>query len=225
MISIIIPIYNGAETIERCLNSIFVQSYSDYEVIVVDDGSTDRTSEILKKFEDKIKIIYQTNQGAPAARNHGWRESVGEYLLFCDADVVLKQNALATMTAELDNHPEAAYTYSSFVFNGKLFKLWPFDPDKLRRMPYIHTTSLIRRSVFSGFDESLKRFQDWDLWLTLLEQGKVGHWVDQVLFEVQGQGTMSSWLPSWAYRLMPWLPAVNKYNQAREIIYRKHKLV
>jgi len=225
MISIIIPVYNGAETIEQCLNSIFVQSYSDYEVIVVDDGSTDQTNEVLQKFATKIKIIHQTNQGAPAARNNGWRTSIGQYLLFCDADIILKPQALTTMIAGLDNHPEVAYTYSSFVFNGKLFKLWPFDGARLQQMPYIHTTTLIRREAFGGFDESLRKFQDWDLWLTLLANGHTGHWIDQVLFEVRGQGTMSNWLPSWAYHLAPWLPAVKKYNQARQIIYRKHNLI
>ncbi|MFA6422553.1 MAG: hypothetical protein WCV92_04085, partial [Candidatus Buchananbacteria bacterium] len=126
---------------------------------------------------------------------------------------------------KLNENPESSYAYSSFIWGWKKFKLWAFDPERLRQMPYIHTSALIRREHFPRFDLSLKKFQDWDLWLTMLEQGHEGVWVDEVLFRVMASGTMSSWLPSFVYKL-PFLKtkSKDKYEKAMEIIKEKHKL-
>jgi hypothetical protein len=99
-----------------------------------------------------------------------------------------------------------------------------FSAEKLTKMPYIHTMALIKRKDFpaTGWDESIKKLQDWDLWLTMLEQGKIGYWVHQVLFTVAPGGIYSSWLPSAAYKLLPFLPAVKKYQAAVKIIKTKH---
>ena len=96
--------------------------------------------------------------------------------------------------------------------------------DKIETGNHIHTSSLIRRKDFTGFDPKLKRFQDWDLWLTMLEDSKIGIHIPKVLFTITAKGNMSSWLPSFAYRLMPWTKEVDKYNEARSVIIRKHKL-
>ncbi|MDP3043581.1 MAG: glycosyltransferase family A protein [bacterium] len=236
MVSIIIPIYNQADKIGKCLDSILNQTYKDYEVIIVNDGSTDKLEEVLEKYTSKFsaqggpasgwQVINQKNKGAPAARNRGYREAGGEYLFFCDADAVLKPEALKTMLNALKQHPEASYAFSSFLWGKKLFKLGPFEAEKLKKAPYIHTMSLIRREHFpaSGWDESIEKLQDWDLWLTMLEQRRSGVWIDKVLFKVQTGGTISSWLPSFAYKFMPFLPNVKKYKKAMEIIKKKHNL-
>lgn len=224
LVSIIIPVYNAESTLEQCLESIFSQTYSVIEVIAVNDGSTDGSAQVLEKYRSRIKIITQENSGAPVARNRGAEVATGEYVLFCDADIVLAPQAIEVMQKALDQNPKSGYAYSSFRFGGKLFSLWPFDADRLKQMPYIHTTSLIRRKLFPGFDQSLRRFQDWDLWLTLLESGHEGVWIDEVLFTVKSGGTMSSWLPSWAYHI-PWLPAVKKYKSAMQTIKHKHHLL
>ena len=90
----------------------------------------------------------------------------------------------------------------------------------------MHSASFIRREHFSsvGWDESIKKLQDWDLWLTMLEQGHTGIWIGQILFKAQTGGTMSSWLPSFAYKLFPFLPSVKKYKKAVKIIKKKHGL-
>lgn len=232
MISIIIPAYNAAQTIEKCLASIFAQTYQNFEVIVVDDGSTDDTRKILANFSRKSTVICQENRGAPAARNRGWMtvlQSSGgrssEYVLFCDADIVLRRDCLEKMVRALEEHPEASYAYSSFRFGWKKFGLWPFDAARLRQMPYIHTTSLIRVGHLISWDESVKRLQDWDLWLTMLEHGHTGVWIPETLFQVvNAKGTMSRWLPSSMYRL-PWKSlAAQKYNEAVARIKAKHDL-
>lgn len=237
MISIIIPIYNHAKIITKCLDSILKQTYQDYEIIIINDGSTDGLEKVLENYLQTnsirlaalklpLQIFNQENKGAAAARNNGFKKSKGEHLFFCDADAVLKPEALQKMYDELSRHQEAGYVYSSFLWGRKIFKLFPFDVEKLKKGPFIHTMALIRREYFpaGGWDESVKKFQDWDLWLTMLEQGYGGFWVDAVLFTVKPGGTISGWLPSFAYRWLPFLPNVKKYNRAMEIIKKKHNL-
>ena len=233
MISIIIPVYNQAQKLLKTLASIEAQTYTDYEVIIVNDGSSDGLETVFSAFYKKLKtnnhylFINQANRGAPAARNRGFREARGEYLLFCDADATLKPEALAVMLGFLANNPGVSYSYPSFYWGSKLFKVGEFNADKLRQTPYIHTIALIRRTDFpaAGWDESIKKFQDWDLWLTMLEQGKVGYWVGQVLFTIAPGGRISSWLPTFAYKLLPFLPNVKKYKAATKIIKDKHGLI
>ena len=230
MISIVIPVYNQAKHLANCLASIEKQTYNNFEIIVVNDGSTDDIIKIIEKFKQvfSLKLTYseEKNQGANVARNKGAELARGEYIIFCDADVIMEPIMLELMLKTLKDSPNASFCYSSFIRGHKRFKLWPFDAEKLKTMPYITTTSLIHLKDFPGFDETLKKFQDWDLWLTMLEHGHTGIWVNQALFKiaVSGTQTMSSWLPSPAYKLLPFLPAVKKYNQAKEIILKKHNL-
>jgi len=229
MISIVIPLYNQADKIGKCLDSILKQSYSDYEVIIVNDGSVDNISGVIgiyrQKFINKrFNFISQENRGANAARNRGANEAKGDYIIFCDADIVMSADMLLKMFEALQKNPLASYVYSSHRFGFKIFRLWEFNAQKLKQMPYIHTTSLIRRVDFPGFDEKIKRLQDWDLWLTMLLNNKTGIWIDEVLFTVESGGTMSSWLPSFVYSLFPFLPSVKKYQKSVELIKKKHKL-
>lgn len=232
-ISVIVPTYQHASTLARCLNSILNQTRKPDEVIVVDDGSTDDTKNVLRAYSDRVQIITQSNQGAPRARNNGFNHSVGSLVLFCDADVEMKPDMLSKLEEALRTHPDAAYAYSGFLWGWKSFTSFPFDAQRLKQMNYIHTSALIRREAFPLFDESLKRFQDWDLWLTMLEQGHKGVFVDQQLYRVMqehGLIGMSSWFPSFLVRfpwhLLRWTPKrVKKYQNAKEIIFQKHHLV
>lgn len=231
-ISVIIPAYNAAKTIEQCLNSILNQTFKDLEIIIVNDASTDNTVEIVKKIisqNPKINfnlILNTKNLGAPATRNWGAKEASGTSIIFCDADIVMKPMMLEKMASALKNHTGVAYAYSAFIFGVKTFRLWPFDAERLKKMPYIHTTSLIRHQYFPGFDESLKRFQDWDLWLTMLTDGQIGYYIPEVLFTVKPGGTMSNWLPKFVYKInWPWqFKKIDDYRQAELTIKQKHNL-
>ncbi|HLD28144.1 MAG TPA: glycosyltransferase family A protein [Patescibacteria group bacterium] len=222
-ISIIIPIYNNSGTIDKCLVSIFSQTFKDFEIIVVNDGSTDNLRKKLRRWESKIKIYHQKNKGAAAARNFGFGQSVGKYVLFCDADIIMKSDMIEKMYSLLERKRAFAYVYSSFRFGWKKFRLWPFDDKRLKKMPYIPTMALIRRETFVGFDENLKKFQDWDLWLTMLELGYRGIWINQVLYRAMTGGTMSRWLPSFLYKIL-WLRSVQEYSRAENLIRVKHNL-
>ncbi|HTM68915.1 MAG TPA: glycosyltransferase family A protein [Candidatus Binatia bacterium] len=229
-ISIVIPTYQHARELPLCLASIFGQEFKDFEVIVVNDGSTDGTDDAIKPFLGRVTYIKQENRGGNAARNRGWNESKGDYVLFCDADVIMRPDMLAKMLEALGQNPKAAYAYSSFKFGWKKFRLWPFDAARLREMNYIHTTSLIRREHFPGFDESIKRLQDWDLWLTMMEQGHSGVWVPEYLFQcLPHKGGISLWVPK-AFNAIPWkklgirMKNMEKLEEARRIMREKHHL-
>lgn len=232
LVSIIIPAYNHASALPKCLAHIFAQTYTEYEVIVVDDGSTDAIIEAVKPFSEKIRFVRQENAGSNPARNRGWKEANGEFLLFCDADVVMRPDMVERMVAALRANPGAGYTYSAFRFGWKLFPGAPWSADLLRKVNIAHTTSLVRSADFPGFDESIKRFQDWDVWLTMLSGGKGGVMVPDELFvaEIHGVSRIgSSWLPKIAYSIpwekIGWMPQrVRRYRAARDIIAKKHGL-
>lgn len=225
-ISVIIPVYNGADKIVACLNSVFNQTYNNLEVIVIDDGSTDNLLLALTSCKNTLTILHQENRGAPAARNYGFKISTGELVIFLDADILLTPSALEKMYLALKTDQEAAFAYCSFRFGWKKFKLWPFNYEKLKQLPYIHTSALMRREVFPGFDESLKKFQDWDLFLTIAERGGRGVFIKQVLFRVMSGGTMSAWFPKIFFKLpfktQKIKDQIAKYDQAKEIIRQKH---
>ncbi|PJA47605.1 hypothetical protein CO172_00660 [Candidatus Uhrbacteria bacterium CG_4_9_14_3_um_filter_36_7] len=232
-ISVIIPTYQHGQTIGQCLESIFFQTLQPKEVIVVNDGSTDQTLEVLESFKNKIILINQENQGNQRARNRGFEASSGDFVLFCDADIVMRPDMLEKMYEKIERHPEVSYVYSRFRFGWKKFSSFPFDPARLERMNYIHTTSLIRHDHFPGFDENIKKFQDWDIWLSLLSQGHIGVFIPDELFrilDVKGRLGISKWLPKYAYKIpwryfywRPW--RIKSYEQGREIILKKHGLL
>lgn len=232
LVSVVIPTYQHAGTLAACLDSVIGQTYQPVQIIVVDDGSTDNTSELLNRYRDRVQVVVQENQGSNPARNRGLVEAKGEYVIFCDADVVMQADMLELLVSALIKYPEASIAYSSFRFGWKLFRGVPWSAERLRKANFIHTTSLVRRADFPGFDNKIKRFQDWDVWLTMLADGRTGVLVPGVLFRciIDGESRVGSkWLPSFMYRIwwewLPWRPRqIAKYEAARDVIAKKHSL-
>ena len=111
MISVIIPCYNGSSTLRTTIESVVSQSYPDKEVIIVDDGSTDRSAEIIKSFEPIVVSKFQPNQGVSAARNHGTRLARGEYIQYLDQDDMLEPDTLTKRVAAVETTgADVAYT-------------------------------------------------------------------------------------------------------------------
>lgn len=231
-ISIIIPAYQHAATMAQCLDSVLSQTLKPSEIIVVNDGSTDNLFEVLEKYGNKIKTINQENQGGQQARNNGFAVSTGELVIFCDADVVMRQDMLEKLYKILEEHPEVSYAYSGFRFGWKSFSSFPFDVGRIKRLNFVHTTALIRREHFPGFDPAIRRFQDWDLWLTMMRDGHIGFFVDQELFrviEASGRRAISKWRPKIFYQIpwkyFGWMPSsVRDYEEAKMVIIKKHGL-
>ncbi len=225
LISIIIPVYNRPLEFAVALASAEAQDYLAKEIIVVDDGS----EPAITVSNETIKLIRQKNQGAPVARNVGASYAAGEYVIFWDADMTAPKNLISQLFFALQNNPGASYAYCDHWFGEKKMAAQIFDAKKLKERNYIATPALIRKVDFPGFDPSLKRFQDWDLWLTMLEQKKVGVYVPNLAYTLKPGGTMSSWLPKYAYMVpFKWLPGfkekVKRYEAARQVIVEKHSL-
>lgn len=111
-VSVIIPTYNRAHLIAEAIQSVLDQTFTDFEIIVVDDGSTDNTKDVVDRFTDpRIRYIYQENQWAAIARNTGIEATSGEYLTFLDSDDVLTESALLRAVQVLDTHPEVGFVY------------------------------------------------------------------------------------------------------------------
>jgi len=171
MISIIIPTYNCAKYLRKCLESLKLQTFKDYEIIVVDDGSTDKTAEVIEDFY--LTYIYQPHQNANVARNLGYKNADEDrpYVIFCDADCVYKPNFLMELYRGLESNPNAPFAYGNFYFKGEMLMAHTtgeFNYIHLLNENYIDTSALIRKEFFPGFDENLKRLQDWDLWLNIV---------------------------------------------------------
>lgn len=114
-VSIIIPTYNNAHLLPETLESIFNQDYGDYELIIVDDGSTDNTKEILKKYGNKIIYLFQENSGACSKpRNEGIKIATGEYISIFDSDDIMKPEKIRLQAKFLDHNPDVGFVFTDF---------------------------------------------------------------------------------------------------------------
>ena len=126
--SIIVPVYNTEKYLKRCLDSISKQSFTDYEVIIVNDGSTDNSSNIISKYP--YKVINQENQGLSMARNNGVKVSSGDYLIFLDSDDYIEKDLLKEIDMSLSNNPDLVRFQIKEVFDNKdeiNYKEEPFE--------------------------------------------------------------------------------------------------
>ncbi len=187
LISVIIPVYNSAAYLLEVLDSIKNQSYNNTEIIIVDDGS-DRNEELLKivnEYKHKLLLSFyklEKNSGANYARNYGFSKSHGEYLFFCDSDVILANRIFEKMMQMLQEEPSVSWVYCNYLLGSRELSFFPFEGDRLYNYNFCSTMSLIKRSAFPGFDNIIKRYQDWDLFLTIYENGNKGKWINEFLF-------------------------------------------
>ncbi len=184
-VSVIIPAYNAERYIAEAVDSVLAQTWPDVECIVVDDGSTDRTSDIVKRYGDRVKYFYQKNAERSAARNRGITESSGAFIAFLDADDYIAPKKVEEQITFLDTHPECDVVYSRVLYfrdkGSRSFheinrpSLTGDILDKLLYRNFINLSSpLLRRAVIDncgGFDTSLSYNEDWEFWLRLAVSG------------------------------------------------------
>jgi glycosyltransferase involved in cell wall biosynthesis len=186
VVSVVITCYNQARFLREAIESILSQSYSNNEIIVMDDGSTDNTSQIAASYST-VRYIYQQNQGLSAARNTGLQQSRGEFVVFLDADDRLLPIALETGVECLHMDPDYAFAaghYAVIRMDGSVKPL-PSKP-RVVRDPYLellrgnyigmHGTVMYRRSVFETvglFDTSLKACEDYDMYFRITRKAPV----------------------------------------------------
>lgn len=189
LVSCIIPNYNNAAVVGETVQSCLAQTYPRLEVLVVDDGSTDDSLEVLDKFGDRITVLSQDNRGVSVARNVGVAHSQGALLAFCDSDDLWRADKTEKQVAALGAAPDAALCYTDFEPFGvrraeapRLFEFFdlirrlargPATPGALPLQNHVMMSSVMaRRSAFvqsGGFRAGLSYPQDWLLW-TAMEQ-------------------------------------------------------
>lgn len=188
-ISVLVSCYNTASYLDKCLQSLRSQTLKAFEIIVVDDGSKDQPESVVKKFQEVIFIRHEKNRGQNAAKNTGLKKAKGEFVFFADSDDIYYPNCLEELAEALEKNPKASYSYCDFNFKRvdsnkvKLNQTGKFELDRLKRKSYFNGSSLFRRNELISPDEKIRRFTDWDLFLSLAEQNKFGVWVQKPLFE------------------------------------------
>lgn len=134
MISVVIPLYNKEKQIACTLQSVFEQTFQNFEIVIVDDGSTDNSVEEVEKFDDsRIRLIHQTNAGVSAARNRGIEEASGELIAFLDADDVWMPEYLATQYGLYQKYPECSAYACNYEFRDSEGKV---TPTIIRKLPF-----------------------------------------------------------------------------------------
>jgi glycosyltransferase involved in cell wall biosynthesis len=177
-VSVIIPTYNRGWIIKEAIDSVLAQDYTEFELIIVDDGSTDHTSDVLDSYGKDIKVISQKNKGVSAARNRGIAEASGKFIAFLDSDDLWLSQKLSVQIEFFNQMPDALICQTEEVWIRNGLRV---NPKKRHKKPsgMIFEPSLalclvspsavmIRRSLFEkvgGFDETLPACEDYDLWL------------------------------------------------------------
>lgn len=121
-VSIIVPVYNGQDFINRCLNSLINQTYSNVEIIVINDGSTDNSLDLLKKYNDKIILINKENSGVSDSRNLGLEKASGDYIMFCDIDDWYEKITVEKAVCEIGNYDLLKYRETRVFSDGSSIK-------------------------------------------------------------------------------------------------------
>ena len=182
--SVIVPLYNKADYVRKALESILTQSYTNYEVVIIDDGSTDNSLAVVKEFVEqleigdwKLEIVLQANAGVAAARNNGVAKSKGEYVCFLDADDWWESNFLEEMDRLIKEYPDAGLYAANYVYykQGKTHVALKLERGYMNypeaylqgEMPVWTGAACMPRKVFDemgGFPKGIKLGEDFLLW-------------------------------------------------------------
>ncbi|MBF6569700.1 MAG: glycosyltransferase [Candidatus Binataceae bacterium] len=221
-VSIIIPVYNGAATLAAAIDSALAQDFAGgFELIVVNDGSTDTTAEVIEGYRGRVQVVNRANGGLSAARNSGAAIANGEYLAFLDADDLWTVDKLSATIAALDDRPEVVLVYSDAVQVDELGReispalvapelaRAPSMSDLLERWwPILPSTAVVRRRIFDqvgGFFAPMRSYEDMDFWLRAREVGE---------FEYLPRALA-------IYRVTPAAERMVKYEQSYELFVQR----
>ncbi|MGH1397372.1 MAG: glycosyltransferase [Trichormus sp.] len=208
LISVIIPAYNCEKTIVETINSVLQQTYSHFELIVINDGSQDATLDIVSKIKDsRLRVFSFDNAGGNVSRNRGLHLAQGEFISFLDADDIWTSDKLDAQLEALEKNPNAHVAYSwtdyideagNFLLSGARITASGDVYEKLLINNFLENGSnpLIRKEALiqlGGFDEALEAAQDWDMWLRLAAKYSfVAVPVVQILYRVSSNSLSSN---------------------------------
>lgn len=189
LVSVIIPTFNRLKVLDRAIKSVLSQTYSDFELVIVDDGSTDSTGELLQKYIDhpKIRTFRTENQGVSAARNLGLQMAQGKWIGFLDSDDEWLSDKLEKQMSYLEAHPETKVVHGEEIWIRKGVRVNPMKKhqkkggdlfsDATRFCCMSPSTIMIRKDFIEergSFDEAFPVCEDYDLWLRLSFDQEIG---------------------------------------------------
>jgi len=181
-VSVVIPSFDAEATVGAAVSSVLWQTYRDFEVVVVDDGSSDATGAIASSFPEPVRVVRQENAGVAAARNRGVAEAQGELIAFCDADDVLLPQHLEALVAVHDRHGGIATSNCYWLYKGGIdaarTRYKGRFPEHQRRaileQNFVSTMALFPKALaeeVGPFDTELQIAEDWDFWLRAIFAG------------------------------------------------------
>lgn len=209
MISVIIPLYNKVHTIAWTLETVFQQTYTDYEIVIVDDGSTDGSADVVRAInESRIRLISQANAGVSAARNRGIEEARGEFVAFLDADDEWKPDYLETQMRLVEKYPQCDVFATRYETNSKNGSPTPAIIHKLpfsgsdgilsdyflvascSQPPLFTSAIMVRKTAIQaigGFPLGIASGEDLLTWARLASQGDIAYAITpKVSFTIEG---------------------------------------
>jgi glycosyltransferase involved in cell wall biosynthesis len=190
LVTVLMPVYNGAIYLKEAIDSILVQTYSDFELLIIDDGSTDETPAILKSYKDeRVRVISQSNAGVSAALNRGLNEAKGQYIARADGDDICRLDRLEKQVQFLITHPDYVLVGSDADYmdkNGEFVFLYQnighsneeIQQRYMEHCPFIHSSVIYIKSLvkeLGGYDTNAYLFEDYFLWIRLIKLGKVAN--------------------------------------------------
>lgn len=206
-VSVVIPAYNAAWCVARAIDSVLAQTFQDFELIVVNDGSTDDTARVLAGYGDALKVITQANGGLSQARNTGIGAARGRYVAFLDADDGWLPEKLARQVALMEAHPDLAFCSTAARLvgpDGTALGEWRHRPSHLPTLEAIFAENafvagsgsavLVRREALAkagGFDTTLRSLEDIDMWMRLAACGAYGCVDEPLALILKRPGSMS----------------------------------
>jgi len=182
MISVVIPLYNKQLSIKSTIQSVLNQTYKDFEIIIVDDGSTDDSAKVVESISDnRVHIVSQSNQGVSAARNRGINKASNEWIAFLDGDDLWKENHLEEVNKMMSLFPDEKIYVTSFEYSDKRevfkcprqtynFKIENYFKEAIQETLICTSIVVINKDCFEkvgGFNIELDRGEDTDLWVRL----------------------------------------------------------
>ena len=192
VVSIIVPAYNYASYLGECLDSVLAQTMKSWECIVIDNGSTDNTSDIVKAYSEKdsrIKYHFTNQKGVSLARNYAVSLSQGEYILPLDADDKIENSYISKALSIMEKHPEISLVYCDAFLFGSVQKKWilpEFNYKNLLIENSIFCSAMYRKTDFDlvkGYNINMvDGFEDWDFWIKLLKNDKKVIKINEPLF-------------------------------------------
>jgi len=180
LVSVIIPVYNMEKYLAETISSVLVSTQQNFEIVIVDDGSTDDSQKVAMAFAEKderIKFFIQKNSGASVARNHAIRMASGKYILPLDADDLVGKEYLEKAAEVLEKQQNVKLVVSRSVFFGEKQGEWELPAFSLRllaRKNLMNNCSMYRKSDWEkagGYCEEMRGREDWDFWISLLKNG------------------------------------------------------